>query len=73
MLPCRSNFIIQFITVQPRAIYSCMPVLTKVYFRPPVEFVQVLCEKKWWSILVTRTTLPVFNQLTTGLLHSVLH
>ena len=50
-----------------------MPVLTKVDFRPPVEFVLGLREKNWWFILVNRTTSPIFNQLTSGLLHSVIH
>ena len=30
-------------------------------------------QKKRWSILVPRTTSPIFNQFTSGILHSVLH
>ena len=51
-----------------------MPVLTKVYFIPPVGFVPGLCEKKnWWSNQVPRTMSLIFNQFASGLLHSVLH
>ena len=47
----------------------------KVHFGTPVEFVPGLRrkEKNWWSILETRTTSPIFNQFTSGLLHSVQH
>ena len=53
-----------------------MTVLTKVYFRPPVEFVPGLREKKqenWWSNRVSRTTSPIFNQSISGLLQSIMH
>ena len=50
-----------------------MPVLTKVYFRPPIYFVAGLRKKNWWSILETCATSPIFNQFTSELLHSVLH
>ena len=34
---------------------------------------QVYAGENWWSILVPRTTSPIFNQFTSGILHSVLH
>ena len=34
---------------------------------------QVYTKKNWWSILVTRTTSPIFNQFASEILHSVIH
>ena len=50
-----------------------MPVYTKVYFTPSVAFVAGLREKRKnsLSILVPRTTSPILNQFTSGLLHTV--
>ena len=55
-------------------VQFCSNLLMKVRFRPLQNLYQVNEGKKnWWSILETSTTSSIFNQFTSGLLHSVLH
>ena len=52
----------------PACPYWCRSILEFLY-----NLYQVYAKKNWWSILVTSTTSPIFNQLTSVLLHSLLH
>ena len=54
------------------------PYWQRSVFNPLYNLIQVYAKiqkktKYWWSILETRTTSPIFNQFSLGILHSVLH
>ena len=49
-----------------------MTLLTKVHFRPPVEFVPGLSNENRWSNKGPWATSLIFNQFTSEILHSVL-